>query len=193
MTKSIQKLKGVHKGETVWIIGKGPSLAYLKKSDIGNGPIITLNQALIKIEEIEFENKIYSMQKDGCATCAKCPNESCESCKIIPKKAALIVHKYESGLLFMDYEPRYVFDCKKDFGLHPYTFSAIVAIIIGIMMGCSRFVFVSFDACTNGSIETEIPGGIKIIDPNLYHMPEVIKELIKQLKYAYEWLTPCAY
>lgn len=119
-------------GSDIYIIGKGPSLSFLGKEDIGDGVIITINEALNKIEELELSNFTFSMQKD--ATFRK------------PKNAALLVHKHEKSFYELeDYKPRYVFD-NLEMGLEWFDFSALSAIKLGQIMGCKNFIFVSFDS-----------------------------------------------
>ena len=65
MLRSVEELKDRYKGMTAWIVGKGPSLQYLKKEDIGAGPVITINSAITAVESLGFENPLFSMQKDG--------------------------------------------------------------------------------------------------------------------------------
>jgi len=61
----IEQMCDLHQGEICWIIGKGVSLDSLRPEHIGDGPIIALNHAIIKVEELELENEIYSLQADG--------------------------------------------------------------------------------------------------------------------------------
>jgi hypothetical protein len=151
-------------GQDVYIIGKGPSLHNLTKEMIGEGIIITLNDAIQKIEELDLPNIVYSMQKDGVAYknvdftnnnfWYKPPTlemQICNDCSlhsIMPKKSILLVHKHESSLCSLDYKPRMVFD-NLEMGLLWHDFSALSAIRIAEIMGCTKFYFVSFDAITN--------------------------------------------
>src|SRR5512138_1083822 len=62
---SVQKLRDKYPGEIVWIVGKGPSLAFLHAEHFGAGPIITINESILIVQELGLTNPIYSMQKDG--------------------------------------------------------------------------------------------------------------------------------
>ena len=65
MNNIMTDFKDIYKGQAIWIVGKGPSLQYLTKEYIGSGPVITINEALIKMEELRLPNPIYAMMKDG--------------------------------------------------------------------------------------------------------------------------------
>jgi len=169
----MEALKNKHKGESVWIIGKGPSLRFLKKKDIGEGIIITINQSIIQIEALGFENTIYSLQKNGgdkriksqdnlfpnCEYSGECKDE-CGN-MVRPKTATLLLHDLESKYCYTDYPKRHVFNLQK-IGLPCNVFSLIFAIKIALYMGCVKFKFVSFDAHTVGDFSSFIPKkGIK--------------------------------
>ena len=155
---NMKSLTGKHKGETAWMVGKGPSLQYLTADYIGPGPVITINQAIIAVEDLELPNQVYSMQKDGgslrrgkdvqaltpkCDHSGQCPNQC--GYVVRPKRATLIVHNLESLYCFDDYSPRYVFELA-DFGLTQNTCSFVIAIKMGQLFGCTSFNFISFDA-----------------------------------------------
>jgi len=177
----MEKFKDIYKGQTMWIVGKGPSLQYLTKKDIGSGPVITINEAIIKIEEIGLSNPVYSMQKDGgdrrkywrvldkfqhgmlIPDCDYTPDcgDRCGKMRRPRQGATLLVHEYESLYCFPDYSPRYVFNYKK-LGFLRNQFSLIIAIRIGTLMGCKAFRFVSFDVHVNNSFKAYTPGiGLK--------------------------------
>ena len=159
----MKSLIGKHKGETAWIVGSGPSLQHLTAYDIGVGPVITLNQSALVVENLGLPNQVYSMQKDGGNKRIKSPdnlNPNCperqngcgEQCGGIvrPKHATLMVHNLESLFCFDDYSPRYVFELS-DFGLTQNTCSFVVAIKMAQLFGCTSFKFISFDAHVFGS------------------------------------------
>lgn len=200
----MERFRDIYKGQTIWIIGKGPSLQYLKKEDIGSGPVITINQAIIKIEEIDLPNPVFSMQKDGgnrrrywrssplilkpdCDYKSNC-GDKCGG-MIRPKRGAtLLVHRHESLYCFLDYSPRYIFDWK-ELGLRCNQFSQIIAIKIGILMGCAKFNFISFDAHVNGCLESYAPNiGIIHTDSSFINHTRKIRRHIKHLNH--KWITP---
>lgn len=162
-------LKDRHTNEPVWIIGRGPSLQYLRKEDIGEGVIIALNQSIIVIESLDLPNKTYSMQKDG-GTRKKvidgiltpdCHYSGlfCSDCGDIvrPKNATLLLHEHESKYCLPDYPDCYSLSLKT-LGLDYNVFSFIFAIKTAQYMGCLEFNFVSFDVYTSGDKKTYTPG-----------------------------------
>lgn len=203
MNDMMMDFKDIFKGQTVWIIGKGPSLQYLTKEDIGPGPVIAINTSIIKIEELDLSNPIYAMMKDGGdrrrnwrqgklipPDCDHTPNCGDECGTIIkPKRGAtLLVHRHESLYCFPDYSPRYVFDWK-ELGLRNNRFSLVIAIKIGILMGCEKFHFVSCDVHVTGSIESYDPNaGIIGTSPQYKSYVYKINRHLKDLDY--KWITP---
>ena len=136
-TKSIQKLKGQFKGQTAYIIGKGPSLKYLSTENFKEegGVVIPLNEAIIVAENIGLPSSfsILSQQKDGKP-----------ECMVKPKSAPLLLHEQESKDWFPDYPERYIFDVATDYGIH-HCNSVIAAIELSKLMGCKKIVFLCFD------------------------------------------------
>jgi hypothetical protein len=180
-------LKNKHVGETAWIVGKGPSLQYLKQSDIQVGPVIALNDAIIKAEEVITDNPIYSMQKDGCGLFHK--DHKCDvAAMILPKRSPLFVHEKEAPFCLYDYSPRYVFDNERDFDIPWAVFSSIVAVFIAILMGCVKFVYVSCDACVNGNLDNILGQTC----PQYKVQAFVQKKFLESSKIDAEYLTPCA-
>lgn len=190
MNKIIE-LKNKYYGQTFYIVGKGPSLSRLKAEHLHACPIIAINQAITKIEEINpLSDTIFSMQKDGCNEC-KDDELFCETCKIRPKKATLLVHKPESGLLYLDYAPRYVFDNEKDFGIDKYSFSSVSALFIALMLGAAELVFVSHDAAVSGDTEEYIPNSKTTSNRDCYIAQGLIlKMLLMKINVRHSWLIP---
>ena len=193
----LKKLKNRHKGETVWIIGKGKSLAKLKRSDIGEGPVIAIYEAIVPIEILGFPNSLYCLQKDGgsrkrspLSLFSECDSRECDHCDgvVRPERATLILHSKESKYCFEDYSPRYLF-ALKEIGLERNEFSLVCAIKIAQLMGCVKFRFVSCDAHAIGSNEHFLP----LFSSDYY---DWIFDLQKKILPTYlegidyEWVTP---
>lgn len=181
----MKTLKDEYEGQEIWLVGKGQSLKNLTKEHFGPGPVITINQAIEKVETLELDNPIYSLQKNGGPKRTKIPPDNlspdCDSyCDnvcgnmTIPKDATLIVHNLESLYCFSDYSPRYVFELG-DFGLTQNTCSFVVAIKIGELFGCDFFNFISFD--------DHVFGGKKYA-----HQVAEVKPHYANLKV--KWITP---
>ena len=188
MPDFVTQIKDKYKGQDVYIIGKGMSLEFINKSYIWSGVVITINDAIGKIESLGLSNPIYSMWKDGIGgERGQSENEPLHDCSlhgIMPKKSILLVHKYGSSNCMLDYKPRMVFD-NLELGLQICDFSALSCIKIGQVMGCKRFFFVSFDACTNGDGRSVIT---KSVLPNYFAQCEKMKPYLSGLNYKF--ITP---
>lgn len=176
INNNINKLEGIYKDKVCYIIGDGKSKEFLDESYFdSDSPIITINMALDRVEELDLKNPIYSMQKDKGL--------------LKPKKATLLLHEYESKEDFPDYKPKYIFDRKTLLpeGTHvKYSFSAICALQVAKLFGCNKFKLICFDSCTNGYIDAK--------DRKHYHMYERqcirMKDFIKNNNMEVEWITP---
>jgi len=152
----MQQLKDKYKEQTCYIIGKGSSLKNIKRTDIGEGFIITLNQAIKIIEKRKFPNDTYSMQKDGASPYCrdKCPcfinnRKKCPHDMVVPKYATLLVHEHESKYCLEHYEKRIIFDAEK-LGLYMFFESVVCAIELAKYMGANHIKMIAFDAYVNG-------------------------------------------
>ncbi len=156
MAKSLQALKGKYQGETVHIVGKGPSLAFLEQRHIGPGPVITIAESIVKVEELKLSNKVYSLQKDRID---------------VPEATSpIILHKEES---FKEVKakgftkPFYLLDNPADLGIAWNNISVVTAIELAFFMGASNINLVSFDAYTHGDFRTWLPDGIVADEPSI--------------------------
>lgn len=164
MTQPIAALRDAYAGQTCYVVGKGPSLLHLTAEHFGQpGPIITLNQAIRKVQALGLSNPIMSMQKDGAypfvcgAPCPNCPDVGINMVR--PADGALLlVSKANSEHCFADYRPRYTFDTEVDFGLRSTMPSGAVAVCLAELLGCTALVFVAMDACTTGDCHTVMDG-----------------------------------
>ena len=138
----IKNLANAYKGETAWIVGKGPSLLNIKKEDFGDGPIICISEAIIPVEKLGLDNPIYSLQKDADPP-DRPPIQP-------PKSATLLIQEVETPDRHREYKPRFVFDNSRDFGCVWNTISSVSATNIAELMGCTEVAYVSFDACQEG-------------------------------------------
>lgn len=171
----MERLRNIHTGQTVSIIGKGKSLQYIRPEHIEPGIVIALYQAIIPIEEMGLAYPIYSLQKDHADT--------------VPKQATLLLHLHESKDCLPDYQPRIIFD-NNDFGIPWNAFSQITAVKIAQFMGCNRVNFVCFDSFTTGSNATYIPGK-GITDPNHdNYQKQKVKIADFLLTFEHKFITP---
>ena len=167
VTKSVQDLKGKFKGQTAYIIGKGPSLKYLSKEDFTEGGlVIPLNEAIKIAENISLPSTftIMSQQKDGKP-----------ECMVQPENAPLLLHEQESKDWFPDYPERYIFDVERDYGVH-HCNSVIAAIEFAKLTGCNKIVFMCFDFYTDNI--SEYPEDTRL--GKLHAIPERLEHLESQ-------------
>jgi hypothetical protein len=187
-------LAGAHNGETAYIIGKGPSLLRLTEDMLGPGPIIALNHAIAHVRG--YREPLYASKKDGCVFGGqRHPGQPCLNGGrgMIPPEPPeiLIVSKQESPDCFADYEPRYIVDVERDFGVPWYTPSAPIAAGIAILMGCSRIVFVSHDAFAIGDSRTVMNGRLQQEPGQLYAINGgMADDLCRAAGIPVEWFTP---
>lgn len=153
----MKRLVGIHAGQTASIVGKGPSLLHLTASDFPEGPVLTLNHAIIAVRKLRLPNPIYVMEKDGCVPhvdrSAPVPLGCiCPSDRMVPpiEPETILLSAAESSRCFPEYPRRVVFDVQRDFGLRWHTMSAVVAIRIVSLMGCRSVRMLAMDAWTTG-------------------------------------------
>ena len=197
----MQRLKDKHAGQTAWIIGKGPSLACLTKEDMGTGPVIAINESIIKVESLNLSNPIYSLQKDGGRRRKYFPADSpecdyspdCDGCPYTtrPEKATLLLHNRESLFCFPDYSPRYVFDWR-DLGMSRNDISLVTAIRIAQFMGCTSFNLVCCDLHAFGDMGVyDVNTGSISIDTLYQWQPLVLKNVFAEIDHKF--ITPQGY
>lgn len=149
-----------HRGETCWIVGKGPSLGFLKAEHIGKGPIIALNQAIVIVERLGVSNKVYSLQKDGCGIHGpheKCRERDGHDWMIRPTKATLILQDTEgySRDCLPDYEPRVLVNIHHHLGFeHATTMAIRMAISMAKRMRCEHVKLLCCGSLVNGDTRT---------------------------------------
>lgn len=176
----------------VWIIGKGASLHNLKREQIGEGIIITINSAIVKVESLNLTNITYSLAKDGASPdyLNECPSMECSKCPWMneyPEKAILLLHKHESIECMPDYYPRMIIDSEQ-YGLSWRQESVMLAIEFALYLGATNIIFVSFDAVTLGSDNGYMPDGRSFATGFYSVQAERLKERVQTLQH--EFLTP---
>ena len=137
----IETLAGAYSGLVAWIVGSGPSLAWLGREDIGPGPVIAINFAIQKLEELRMPPPVYSMQKDAWF---------CET------EYPVLSHSHESG---KEGWGAYVFD-NVAFGLAWNKPSLLSALSIAKLWGCARVIGLCFDSITRGDLNSYEDGKV---------------------------------
>jgi len=136
---SVDDLRGLHEGETCWIVGKGPSLRYLTPGHfMDDGPVITINQALEIVQAFGISNPLYSLQKDARDGELVQPL----SCVTVILQAGRSEHR------FAQHERRVVVDIEAEMGFAPDEMSIRMAVFIARVMDCERINFVCCDSLT---------------------------------------------
>lgn len=185
---SLDELRNTHAGETAWIVGKGPSLRFLRREHFGPGPVIALNDAIITVQKLGLPNPIYSLQKDGN------PRHMVEPLAEIP----LILQDTPgySRDWFPEHPRRILVDPIRDMGFHRPTIVAVrMAIYIArFMMGCDKIQMVSCDYLVTGALETYDPrtGGAKVTGAARFYRSSK-KLVLKDLKsIRHDFIVPRA-
>ena len=143
-------LRHKHSGETCWIVGKGPSLRYLRAEHFGAGPVIALNDALALVQNLGLDNRIYSLQQDGV------PQHMVE-----PRADVWLILQDTAGYSrdwFPNHPIRILVDPIKDLGFdHIQVLAVRMAIAIAKQMECSFVKMLCCDSLTTGALETFDP------------------------------------
>ena len=158
----IASLKEKHAGTLAYIVGKGPSLHYLRASDFMPGqPVIVLNEAIAQVQLLGLPNPIYSMQKDGCVTADQdhIPRP-CGSCAALGWQRFPVVNPYPGiAVVFSQYlsswclhgrPNRYVFTDAELGYADPFTMSILEAIPFAKHLGSQSIVMVCCDHLVTG-------------------------------------------
>lgn len=173
-----------------YIVGKGKSLLNLKKEHFGEGIIITINSAISKVESLELPNTTFALMKDGASPeyINECPSMECFRCpygNVYPKTATLLLHSHESIECMPDYFPKMIIDSEQ-YGLGWRNESVLLAIEFALKYGCDEFVFLCFDAVTNGSTISIHPDGTTHFDQSAYLIQaERLKKRCETLKHIF--------
>ena len=136
---TISGLTGIHKGETLTVIGRGPSLARLQPEHL-DGAVMAINHAIEQVESLQSSNSLYSLQKDHLY--------------MLPVRATLLLHELEAlkEIDNVDYEPAYSFNAEQDFNIRWDIPSVVIAEKFANWFGCEKVVYLCCDAVTDGDI-----------------------------------------
>jgi hypothetical protein len=148
--KRLTSLLNRHVGETLNVIGRGPSLTFLDASDIGPGPIVAVSYAIQPVEALSLPNSLYSLQKDWwyCETSAPIFAHTRES--LTNSAAQFEAHP---GVV-------YGFDNPRDFRLDEKAPSLVACVAIAQLFGCQKIRAYCCDAMTTGSAQAYQDGQI---------------------------------
>lgn len=196
----VKQLVGIHPGETAWIVGKGPSLVYLRAEHFGPGPVITINQAILVVQDLGLSNQLYSMQKDGCSdrsTCPVCPKE--RASMVYPHQdVTVILQSHCDGMPYSEYclpdHPRRILiEPTKELGFDRADVMSIrMCAAIARIMGCASIVFVCCDSLANGDTRRlDVLTGEIVQDEGTIHYVHNNPRLLEDIgSFPYSTLTP---
>lgn len=163
-SQSIAVLRDRHRGEQAYVVGKGPSLARIRASDFGPGPVIVLNEAILNVQTLGLPNHVYSLQRDGCTTEDQYTiARPCGSCEPLGWQRNPVVNPYPGiAVVFSQYlsswclhgrANRFVMtDEEMGFPGQPFTMSVLEAIPFARWLGAASIVMVAFDSLTTGDL-----------------------------------------
>lgn len=159
MTKSFRVLENFHPGSEIFIVGKGPSLAFLTAEVFfpSRCPIICLNDSILVVQAMGLSNPLYSLQKDGDARYMVEPSETTH----------LLLQSTPgySGEYFPDHTNRYLVDPVTELGFErEETTATEMAIAIARSMGCSHIHMCCCDILVNGNTGTFDPFARKSVN-----------------------------
>lgn len=162
----ISELRGKYAGLQCYIVGKGPSLQYLRASDFAPGcPVVTINQAIEVVQVLGLPNPIWAMQKDGCdqrdehgaRPCGSCAEHGWKRSPVFDPFPGInvLMTQHLSSWCLHGRERRYVAtDEELGYPGLPLTMSVLEAIPFAKHLGAASITMVSFDSLTTGDLET---------------------------------------
>jgi hypothetical protein len=169
----LNRLHGIHSREQVTVIGRGPSLLDITATDIGPGPVIAINHAILRIRELSLSNVVYSQQKDGCLVQPQPPE-------------ILLVSKAQSRGCFLDYVPRHLLN-PIVFRLHSNCMSLTLAIALGHYMGCRSARLIAFDSYTREDFRTVVGDELLTVGRGYLHAANQAIRYAAKVKIPLEW------
>lgn len=196
----IGDFRDLHVGATAYVVGKGPSLQWLKADHFGEGPVITINESIGKVESLNLPNKVYSFYKDGCKVYDSRPDSyfmAPHRCTLplSTRNAPTFVHDFEAPHCFTQYHNRVGFDNRRDFGISPLIPSAPTIVSFVKLLGCRKIVWLCMDSFVTGDIGSygsDANGECRYLNRQssyYQHRAKVYSEL-ERLGIEHEWVLP---
>lgn len=130
------------RGKRCYIVGKGPSLDDLSIEDFPDkkAPILAINEAIHKVEEISPPNPTFLVQQDA---------KLKDTCR--PEYSKLLVAD-KAAKWYADEEHLYVLH-NPELGIGQFPLSVESAIMVAKHLGTTEFTLICFDSCVNGSLK----------------------------------------
>jgi hypothetical protein len=192
---SFNELRGLYPGQTLQIVGKGPSLRYLAAADFSAGPVITLNESILVVQALGLDNPLYSMQKDGCGINEmRCTGE-CQMrppmCYPRPEIPVILQWPDFSEHCLPKHARKIFVDPLADLGFQEASvMSSMMAVRIGRLMGCASFRFLCCDSLRGDYRTLNVRNG-ELSNRDQGHYQAVIPHLINEMKsFQYQVILP---
>ena len=131
------------KDKPCYIVGKGVSLDKLTESIFEKDvPIICINEAIHKVEELNLPNVLICIQQDATLK---------NTCKPTRPETHLFITESCNGQ-YDDFKNTSIFR-PEEFGIFSNSLTVIFAIKLAAFFGCTEFRLVAFDACITGNTD----------------------------------------
>lgn len=180
--RAVDELKNKYPGGDLHIVGKGPSLCNVTAGNFGDGPVITMNESILIIQDLGLNNDIYSMQKDGLA-----------EVMVRPKNNIWLILQDPgfSEMYFPDHPRRLYLDPVIELGFQePSVMSVRMCIALGRVMGCKRITMISCDSLV-GDLRTLDVTQNKITRESVTFYQAAIPDVKKELgEFEFNIVTP---
>ena len=187
MQRAVEFLKDRYTGQTCSIVGKGPSLKYLRTEHIRPGPVIVLNEAIIHVQKCDLSNDIYSMQKDGGMSRGGYDGSMVQPLEHI----WLILQLQYSSQWFPDHPKRLIVDPIIDFHMLVTEMSIRIVLQLAKIMGCSKINLICCDSLVNGDLRHFTRDGVISSGSGNYLYEYVRPLVLKDLKdIEHEFILP---
>lgn len=140
--EKIETLKPYFDNQLCYIVGKGPSLDYLRHKHFQDpsAPVIGLNEAVHQVEKLGLPNRIFGIQQDAKlrGTC-------------YPLNGIMFV-SIKAANFYSARRDVYIFD-SRHYKLSLNSLSVSAAIKISKALGVTGFELLCFDACVNQNLD----------------------------------------
>lgn len=194
----VEVLMNKYVGETAWIVGKGPSLRDLRAEHFGDGPVITMNESILIVQDLGLSNPLYSMQKDGCS-----PLREVERCGgMCQMKFPMVYPNPDVTVILQDpgfsenclpkHERRLWVDPIRELGLLAATeMSVLMCIQIVRVMACAKINFVCCDSLRGDFRTIDVGTMQSSINKFAGHYAYVVPQVFEAVRnFPHEIITP---
>lgn len=170
--RAVEILKGLYEGGTLHIVGKGPSLRHLRAEHFGDGPVMTMNEAILTVQELKLSNHIYSMQKDGLV-----------SMMVRPSFYVTLILQGPgySEDWFPEHPKRLIVNPVDELGFEEDSVMSIrMCIALAKVMGCKRIIFLACDSLAGDYQTFDVQRNVITRESVGYYgavVPQVFEEL----------------